>query len=151
VVFEANWVSGRGLAPARAAGLALSQHVRAGDVVLVADARSYFPVAYLVGREFDPITLPAPVRYWRSTSEAGFSGGDLVAPDDSVAEDQSLDPGDLPGLSPTGSIWLVAIADPQGELRSFTPLADGRVIELERFVVADHGARGLIVRLRPSS
>jgi mannosyltransferase len=150
VVAEATWISGTGLAPGRAAGVALSQHVRAGDVVLLADARSYFPVAYLVGRESDPMRLPAPILYWRSGSEAPFSGGDLVASIDSVTEDQSLDAGDLPGLSPGGSIWLVAIADPQGEVRRFTPLADGRVTELERFVVADHGARALILRLRPS-
>ncbi|MEP6470016.1 MAG: glycosyltransferase family 39 protein, partial [Chloroflexota bacterium] len=80
-VFEATWINGTGLAPGRAAALALSQRVRAGDFVLVADARSYFPVAYLVGRKSDPITLPAPVRYWRSGSEAPFSGGDLVPPD----------------------------------------------------------------------
>lgn len=150
VVFEATWISGAGLAPARAASLELGQRVRAGDVVLVADARSYFPMAYLVGQESDPTTLPAPVRYWRSASEAAFSGGDLVATSDSVTEDQTLEPGDLPGLSSTGSIWLVAIADPQGELRSFTPLRDGRVTELERFVVSDHHSRGLILRLRPS-
>ncbi|MEP6470308.1 MAG: hypothetical protein ABJC24_11090, partial [Chloroflexota bacterium] len=62
-----------------------------------------------------------------------------------------LDAGVLRALSPGGSIWLVAIADPQGEVGSFTPLADGRVTELERFVVADHGASGLILRLRPSN
>lgn len=150
VVAEVTWISGKGLEPARAAGLALSQRVRAGDVVLVADARSYFPVAYLVGRESDPITIAAPVLYWRSRSEAPFSGGDLVAPGDSVTEDQSLAPGDLPGLSPEGSIWLVAIADPQGEVGSFTPLADGRVTEIQRLVVADHGASGLIIQMRPA-
>jgi mannosyltransferase len=150
VVFEANWISGTRLAPARAAASALVPRVRAGDVVLVADARSYFPVAYLVGQESDPIVLPAPVRYWRSASEAAFSGGDLVPPSDMVSEDQSLVAGDLAGLSQAGSIWLVAIADPLGEVRSFTPLADGRVTELERFVVADHRARGLVLRLRPN-
>jgi hypothetical protein len=151
VVAEVTWINGTGLEPARAAGLALSQRVRAGDVVLVADARSYFPVAYLVGRESDPITLPAQVLYWRSRSEAPFSGGDLVAPSDMVTEDQILAPGDLPGLSASGSIWLVAIADPLGELRSFRPLADGRVSEVERLAVTDHGTRGLILRLRPAN
>jgi mannosyltransferase len=150
-VFEAGWVNGTGLAPARAASLLLSQRVRTGDVVLLADARSYFPVAYLVERESEPIALPAPVRYWRSGSEPAFSGGDLVAPSDTVIGDEPFQLQTLSGLSATGSIWLVAITDPQGEVRGFSPLADGRVTELERFVVADHGASGLVLRLRPAS
>jgi hypothetical protein len=151
VVFEAGWISGTGLAPARAASLLLSQRVRAGDVVLVADARSYFPVAYLVERESDPLAVAGPVRYWRRPDEPAFSGGALVPANAAVPSDTWLEPGQLAGLSPTGSIWLVAITDPQGELRAFTPLADGRVTELERLTVRDHGASGLILRLKPAT
>jgi hypothetical protein len=151
MVFEAAWASGTGLAPARAASLELSQRVRAGDVVLVADARSYFPMAYLMEREGDPTDIPAPLRYWRTRGQPAFTGGDLVAPEATIQADQPLDPAHLSGLSVDGSIWFVAISDPQREVRAFLPLADGLVTEVERFVVADHGASGLILQLRPGS
>jgi hypothetical protein len=151
-VYEATWVSGDdGLAPAGAAGLLLSQRVRAGDVIVVSDARSYFPMAYLLEREDDPVRVPAPLRYWRSGGEPAFTGADLVAPDAIISTDQQLDPEQLAGLSADGSIWLVAITDPQREARAFRPLADGLVAEIQRFVVADHGASALILQLRPSS
>jgi mannosyltransferase len=147
--FEANWVSGEGQAPARAASIVLDERVQAGDVVLVADAQTYFPLAYLLERESEPMQLPAPLRYWRSGLEPAYTGGDLISTDLTIQPDASLDPGDLPGLSPSGSIWLVALTDPEGEVRRFTPLADGRVAEVERLEVTDHGDRGLILRLRP--
>jgi mannosyltransferase len=151
VAFEAGWVNGTRLQPAAAATLLLSQRARAGDVVLVADARSYLPVAYLVERDAEPIPLAAPVRYWRSSDEPAFRGGDLVATDATVASDTRLDVGHLPGLSPTGSIWLVAVADPPAELLAFTPMAEEQVIEVERLTVADYGASGLVLRLRPAT
>ncbi len=148
--FEANWVSGENLEPARAASMLLEEHVQAGDVVLVADAQTYFPLAYLLERRLEPIELPAPLRYWRSGLEPAYTGGDLIPTDLTIRPDASLDPGDLAGLSPSGSIWLVALTDPEGEVHRFTPLADGRVTEVERLEVTDHGDRGLILRLRPS-
>jgi len=148
--FEANWVLGGGLPPARAAAAILQERVQAGDIVLVSDAQSYFPLAYLFERRSAPIELPAPLRYWRSGLEPAYTGGDLVASDRTIGPDASLRPGELAGLSATGSIWLVAITDPDGEVAGFTPLVEGRVTELERLEVTDHGDRGLIIRLRPS-
>lgn len=148
--FEANWVSGEGQAPARAAALLLEERVQAGDVVLVADARTYFPMAYLLERRSEPIELPAPLRYWRSGLGPAYTGGDLISGDLTIQPDASLDSGGLAGLSPTGSIWLVALTDPEGEVDRFTPLADGRVAEVERVEITHHGARGLILRLRPN-
>jgi hypothetical protein len=151
-VYETTWVSGDdGLAPAGAAGQLLSQRVRPGDVIMVCDARSYFPMAYLLQRRIDPVGVAAPLRYWRPGGEPAFTGADLVAPDATIRADQPLDPAHLPALSADGSIWLVAITDPQAEARAFRPLADGLLEEVERFVVADHGASALILRLRPSS
>lgn len=147
-IYEAGWTSGEGMAPGNAAAIVLAERVQAGDVVLVADARTYFPLAYLLERDSQPIELPAPLRYWRSGLEPAFSGGDLIAPDVTIQRDAGLDPGRLSGLSPAGSIWLVAITDPEGEVDGFAPLADGRVTEVERLEVIDHGDRGLIVRLR---
>jgi predicted membrane-bound mannosyltransferase len=151
-VYETIWVSGDdGLAPAGAAGTLLSQRVRPGDVMVVSDARSYFPMAYLLERHADPVEVAAPLWYWRSGGEPAFTGADLVSPDATIRADEAFEPAHLPGLSADGSIWLVAITDPQREARAFHPLADGFVTELERFVVADHDASALILRLRPSS
>lgn len=147
--FEANWVSGENLEPTRAASIVLDARVQPGDVVLVADARTYFPLAYLLERRSEPMELPAPLRYWRSGLEPAHGGGDLIPTDLSIGPAASLEPGDLAGLSPGGSIWLVALFDPEGEVNRFTPLADGRVTEVERLEVTDHGDRGLILRLRP--
>jgi mannosyltransferase len=149
--FLADWLSSTGLAPAQAAVQFLRERVEPGDVVLVADARSYLPIAYQLDREADPIPLSAPVRYWRSGNEPAFVGGDLVAADRTVGPNDSLAPGVLPGLTATGSIWLVALTNPNGELEAFTPLHDGRVVEVERTQVADNGVSGWIVRLRPTA
>lgn len=148
--FEMHWVSGRGMEPAEAAAMMLEDRVEPGDVVLVADAQTYFPLAYLVERRSDPINLPAPLRYWSTGLEPGFTGGHLIPADRTLTTDASLEPGELSGLSPTGSIWLVALTDPEGEVARFTPLADGRVTELERLEVIDHGDHGLILRLHPA-
>lgn len=149
-VFAAGWLQGLRLAPAEAAVDALRQRVEPGDVVLVADARSYLPIAYLVGRDADPIVLDAPVRYWRSGREPAFTGGDLVASEHIVRAQDSLAPGVLSGLEQAGSIWLVAVTDPDGEVIGFTPLQDGRVVEEARFAVFGSGGSGWILRLTPA-
>ena len=148
--FEAYWASGEGIEPARQASLLLEARVRAGDVVLVADAQTYFPLAYLLERRSGPMELPAPLRYWRSGLEPGFLGGDLIPNDHTIRAGASLDPAEAARLSSAGNIWLVALTDPNGEVAGFTPLADGRVIEVERLDVVDHGDHGLILRLAPA-
>ena len=148
--FEAEWVSGEGQSPAHAAAILLERRVQPGDIVLVVDARTYFPLAYLLERDSKPIKLPAPLRYWRSGREPAYTGGDLIPADATIPRDASLQPGELLGLAPSGSIWLVALADPAGEIRGFAPLANGQVAEKELLEVSDHGDSGLILRLRPA-
>ena len=43
----------------------------------------------------------------------------------------------------------MALLDAHSELAGFAPLADGRLAEIERIAVSDHGDAGLILRLRP--
>lgn len=148
--YEAYWASGEGLEPARAASVLLARRVQAGDVVLVADPQTYFPLAYLLERRSEPIELPASLRYWSSGLEPAFLGGALIPTDRTVGADASLGPRELAGLSSTGSIWLVALTDPVGEVARFTPLTERRVIEVERLEVVDHGDRGLILKLVPA-
>ncbi len=151
VAFEADWVGGHGQEPAAAAAALLQHRVQAGDVVLVADAQTYFPLAYLLQRHTDPVKLPAQLRYWRSGLEPAYTGGDLIPAGVTIGPDASLLPGALPGLSGSGSIWLLALLDPESEVARFAPLADGRVVEMERFPVSDHGDTGLVLRLRPGA
>jgi 4-amino-4-deoxy-L-arabinose transferase-like glycosyltransferase len=142
VQFDARLINGP-VAPAGASVALLSQRVSAGDLVLAADARSFFPVAYLVGRSSDPVAMAAPVRYWRSGSELAFTGGDLVPPTMSISSRARLD--ELVA-SPGGAIWLVAITDPQGELAHFVSVAGLGLTEEERYVVRHGTASGLVVR-----
>lgn len=148
--FESKWGGGSGLPPAEAAAIALRERVADGDVVVVADARSYLPLAYVTGRSAAPIALDAPVRYWRSGQEPVYQGGDLVAPNATLSPNDRLVPGELPGLAANGSIWLVAITEPDDEIGAFAPLSDGGLIEVERVVVADNDASGWLLRLRPA-
>jgi hypothetical protein len=148
-VFITSWVHGTDVPPVDAVVRTLQRAVRPGDVVLVADARSYLPVAYLTGRHVAPIVLAGPVRYWRSGREPAFSGGDLVPPELTLGPNDPLVAGELPGLSATGSIWLVAATDPAVEVDGFLPLQDGRLLEAERFQVVGNGASALVVLLVP--
>lgn len=149
--FEAGWVQGSGLPPAEAAAVALRERVHEGDVVVVADARSYLPLAYLTGRSAAPIALAASVLYWRSGQEPVYQGGDLVPPGATLSPNDRLVPGELHGLAANGSIWLVAITEPDYEIDAFAPLRDGSLVEVERMVVAGNDASGWLLRLRPES
>jgi mannosyltransferase len=140
VQFDARLIDGP-VAPAEAAVALLSQRVSPGDLVLAADARSFFPVAYLVGRSSNPVAISAPLRYWRSGTEPAFTGGDLVPSTMSVS---SRTPPDELVISPASDIWLVAITDPEGELRHFLSVTG--LTEDERFIVRHGTASGLVVR-----
>jgi mannosyltransferase len=146
--YLAEWVSARGVDPAEAAVAALQQRVRSGDAVLAVDARSYFPLAYLVERDESPLALPAPLRYWRSGREPGYFGSDLIGSSDTVGPDTPLIA--TPGLASSGRIWLVALTDPDYELANFTPLSTGEATELSRVTISDAGATGLLIEVGPA-
>ena len=124
LAFGASWLSGADIAPARAVVVELERQMRPGDIVVAADARSYFPVAYESERGARAATLPGPLWYWRSGREPVFFGGDLIAPARTIAAGSERD-GELaiPGLAPGGSIWLVALTNGTHELDGFGPYA----------------------------
>jgi hypothetical protein len=142
VQFDARLIDGP-VAPAEASVALLSQRVSPGDLVLAADARSFFPVAYLVGRRSDPVAMSAPVRYWRSGTERAYLGGDLVPSTMTISPRARLD--ELVG-SPGSGIWLVAITDPEAELAQFVSVTGHSVTEMERYTVRHGAASGLVVR-----
>jgi 4-amino-4-deoxy-L-arabinose transferase-like glycosyltransferase len=144
VRFEAELIGGP-VDPAEAAVGLLAREVARGDLVLASDAQSFLPIAYLIGRSSDPIELPVPVRYWRSGLEVTYTGGDLVPAELVIQRSARLD--ELVA-TPGGSIWLVAITYPEAEVRSFAALTG--LTELNRLEVSHNGARGLLVRFRPT-
>ncbi len=142
VQFEARLIGGP-VEPAEAVVGLLAQRVSPGDLILVADARSYFPVAYLVERTSDPIAVAAPVRYWRSGLEPAYTGGDLVPSAATVSPATRLD---QLLSSPASGIWLVAIADPEGEVAQFESMAGPGLIEVARYTIRHDEKSGVVVR-----
>jgi hypothetical protein len=149
VQFEARLIGGP-VAPAEAAVALLAQRVSAGDLILVADARSFFPIAYLVERTSDPVTVPAALRYWRSGAERAYTGGDLVPSAMSISPSTRLN--ELLA-SPASGIWLVAIADPEREVAHFISMTRLSLTEVERYTVRHNMASGMVVHFQaaPSS
>jgi mannosyltransferase len=146
--YLAEWVAARGVDPAEATVAALQQRVGSGDAVLAVDARSYFPLAYLVEREASPLTLPAPLRYWRSGREPGYFGSDLIGSAETIGPETPLT--ETPGLAPSGRIWLVALTDPDYELANYTPLSNGKATEVARVIIREAGASGVLVEVVPA-
>lgn len=144
VQFEARLVGGP-VEPAEAVVALLVRRVSPGDLILVADARSFFPIAYLVGRTSDPVALPAPLRYWRSGLEPAYTGGDLVPAAVTLSPATRLDQF---VASPTAGIWLVAIADPEGEVAQFVSMTRRSLIEVEHFTVRHDTKSAVVVYFR---
>ncbi len=131
VVWVSIWTQNNGIAPAGAVTQALAAEMRPGDVVVAADARSFFPIVYEAERATDPIRLPGPVLCWNSGFEPFFYGTALVP--DSVTLFASSDLRtqlEALGLAPNGRIWLVAIANGKNADVGFAPMKNGLVKQL---------------------
>ena len=144
VQFEARLIGGP-VEPAEAAVALLARRVSPGDLILASDARSFLPIAYLVGRSSDPVAMPAPLRYWRSGAEPAYTGGDLVPAAVTISPATRLD--NLVS-SPGNGIWLVVIAHPERELADFVSMTRPSLTEVERFTVRHNGATGMVVHFR---
>ena len=134
----ADSLRGVGLAPSSAVMGYLREHMRAGDVVIAVDARSYFPIAYLAERSRSPITLPGQIWYWRSPGEPGYDGGSLVSADHSLVSSLVSDPrwpGVIPGLQAGGRVWLVALANGSHPQIDFAPLQRPGLREADRVFI----------------
>lgn len=145
-----NWKSEVALAPARELLEVLEQRMRVGDVALAIDARSYFPLAYLEGREEMPVRLPGPLFSWYSSREPFYYGQSLLSPETLVSHSETDSAGwyaSLPGLQPGGMVWLIALANGASEDLGFQPLEAGELSKLERIVVAPAGEPGQLVEL----
>ncbi len=126
------------ISPTKATALVLAAQMRAGDVVIATDPRSYFALAYEAERSTDPIRLPGPVLCWDSGRQPFYLGGALIPPSKKVRAGTGL-ASQLSQLVPGGRIWLVALANGANKDLGFAPLNDGQVRQLSRIVVnRDH-------------
>jgi hypothetical protein len=143
-----------GLGPTRELARALSSRLRAGDVVLTLDARSFFPLAYeaeMLARRGQP--LAAPLRTWDSGHEPFYRGQALIRDEDTISAAEVAAHGwrrAVPELGAHGNIWLVAIANGRVERLGFRPLASGEVRELDRVVTERSGEMAQARRLEVS-
>jgi hypothetical protein len=150
ITWIGDWRSEVGLAPARQLLVSLEQRMRPGDVAVSLDARSYFQMAYLLGRDGTPDHLPGPLYCWNSGDDPFFYGQSLLPPGTLVSADDAdrMDwPSRLPGLAAHGSIWLIALANGASERLGFRPLDLGDVHEVERVFVAPTGETGQLREL----
>lgn len=144
------WKSEVGLAPARELLVVLEQRMQPGDVALSLDARSYFQIAYLLGRERSPMHLPGPLFTWASGGEPFFYGQSLLSPEILVSPSDIEAAGwnaSLPGLARGGKIWLIALANGASTDLGFRPLDAGELGEVGRILMAPAGETGQLREL----
>ena len=135
-----DWREDRYVAPARQLVAALRERVRPGDVLLASDARSYFPVAYLMDRAADRgDPLPAPLLTWDSGREPFYRAQSLIEEGRILRHGSVRQRGwraALPQLAPDGRLWLLVVANGRNPDIDFEPLERGEVREVERSIVS---------------
>jgi hypothetical protein len=145
-----DWKSEVGLAPAQELLEVLDQRMRPGDVAISLDARSYFQIAYLLWRERTPVHLPGSLVVWSSGSEPFYYGQSLLPTKTLISPSEISIAGwgaSLPGLSRSGSIWLIALANGASADLGFRPLEDGELREVGRTLIAPTGEAGQLIEL----
>lgn len=144
-----QWRSEVGLAPAQELLAVLERRMQPGDVALSLDARSYFQVAYLLGRQANPVHLPGRLYSWSSGDEPFYYGQSLLSPADLLSPSE-VDAGwqpSVPGLAPGGRIWLIALANGTAANLGFRPLDAGDLGEVGRTILAPAGEPGQLLEL----
>ncbi len=145
------WRSSEGNAPAQAAMETVAAHMKPGDVVLAADTRSYFLVAYFAERTTSPMRLPGPVLDWHRPDEPFYYGTSLVGEEARIEAGTAARAGlraSIPGLAPGGHIWLVALAN-NGNLVGFAPLQDGSAQTIATYATSRGPILAQVLELEP--
>jgi len=140
-----DWVEARHVAPAEQIVSALQARVTQGDVIVAVDARSFFPIAYLLSRSSDPVSLTVPTYAWHSASDPFYYGQALLEP--TVRLDEATGEFPPPGLSRGRRIWLVALANGTNSDLGFAPLTQGAALQLGQIVVMPKSEAGQIREL----
>lgn len=151
IVRVGQWRAEEGLPPARQTVAELRSLVQPGDVVLSADARSYFPLAYLQARADSADKLPVPLYDWEGPGQPFYRGSALI--DDAFIVDRALVSelgwqAALPGLDRGGTIWLVELARPDATTLETEVAASGELVRTRSVDVEGNGFTGRIVGLR---
>ena len=136
------------LTPAREAYQAVVQDAAPGDLVLAADARSYFALSWLVHRHTDPLPLVAPLESWTPTEDLQAIGQGLLRPDMEIDDAEVAAAGGWTGEVPTlgsgGRVWLIDLEADEDPAR-FGPLERGELVEVGRQDVT-HAGRTATIR-----
>ncbi len=140
------------LDPAQETVAQLIAVARPGDVVLTADARTYFPIDYYFDRAGGERAFGIYLYDWHSPQQAFYDGTYLISPQSVVSPALISQVGwtrALPGLRPGGSIWLVTICNGALDDIGFAPLNQGQLVEQSRLLVtAPGGLPGKVGQIR---
>ena len=124
------------LTPAREVYAAVAPVAGADDLVLATDARSYFALAWLVGRRSDPLPLTAPLFAWSPADHLIAIGQGLLRPETTLDEAEVAAAGGwrglAPGLARGGRVFLVDLEDDAQDAIGFGPLDRGELGESAR-------------------
>ena len=136
------------LTPAREVYQAVAPIVGPDDLVLAADARSYFALSWLVDRRSDPLPLEARLASWAPTEDLIAIGQGLLSPDEQL-DDAGIAAaggwaGVVPGLANGGHVYLVDLEADEDPAR-FGPLERGELVEVGHSDVT-HAGRTATIR-----
>jgi hypothetical protein len=138
------------LTPAREAYQAVAEVAGPDDLVLAADARSYFALSWLVHRRNDPLPLDARLVSWSPTEDLIAIGQGLLAPDMQL-DDAGIAAaggwaGAVPGLANGGHVYLVDL-EADDDPAHFGPLERGQLVEVGRSDITHAGRMATIREL----
>jgi hypothetical protein len=142
-----------GLDPGRQVAQRLETLVKPGDVVVAANAQSFFPLSYYLYETGAAQRLGIALFDWHPPTAAFFTGWADIDPR------QLIEPATVArvgwraaiGLAPEGSIWVVSLVNADREQIYFSPLDQGQLVQLERILVAGNGRVGQIRRVVPAA
>ena len=139
------------LTPGAQAYATLAEVARPGDVVVARDARSYFAIAWLVGRRSDPLPLAAPLYGWDAPDIPFYYGQGLLPRDRTVDDDAIAASGGWAGRHPSlaagGRVLLVDLEADAENTTPFEPLASGDLRELARTSITHAGRTAQVIQL----
>lgn len=142
-----------GMDPGRQVAQELAALVKPGDVVVAADAQSFFPLSYYLYETGAAQRLGITLFDWHAPTAAFFTGWADIDPRQLIepATVARLGWRQATGLAPGGSIWVVTLVNADREQIYFSPLQLGQLVQLDRILVAGNGRIGQIRRAVPAA
>jgi hypothetical protein len=130
----------------------LTTLVRPGDVVLTVDAQTYLPLVYYLGQTEAGTAILDRTYDWYQPNWSPYIGTSLIANDrvvDAVLVSKVGWRAALPGLSPSGTIWLATIVNGTNSKLGFKPLDTGQLVERPSGTIFVTPPDELVGQIRP--